>query len=262
MPRIEPSLVPVVTDLERGLRELGIPFGIVGALVPELLLDARPRRMTNDADVAVTVDNLADFNTLKDRLAAYGFTRTRGPQRMHHRDGGLLDLLPFSATLAPDGRLQLEDGVILNMAGFSHVVPNAVSTPIAGGPNLPLAPLPLYALLKLVAFSDRNAAKDLGGVLHCLEHYQEDDARRYGVDHDGKGVPFEYTCAYLLGVDGQRFLDAALSNTARAVLGRFDEPEAEVVGITAGETRRGFIEEEQRTEVFELFRWYRLGTGL
>ena len=70
MPRIEPSLVPVVTDLERGMRELGIPFGIVGALVPELLLDARPRRMTNDADVTVTVANLADFNALKDRLAA------------------------------------------------------------------------------------------------------------------------------------------------------------------------------------------------
>ena len=53
MSRIEPTLVPVVTDLERGLRELGIPFGIVGALVPELLLDARPARMTNDADVTV-----------------------------------------------------------------------------------------------------------------------------------------------------------------------------------------------------------------
>jgi hypothetical protein len=48
MPRIEPGLVPVVTDLERGLRELEIPFGIIGALVPELLLDARPPRMTND----------------------------------------------------------------------------------------------------------------------------------------------------------------------------------------------------------------------
>jgi hypothetical protein len=35
MQRIEPGLVPVVTDLERGLRELSIPFGIVGALVPE-----------------------------------------------------------------------------------------------------------------------------------------------------------------------------------------------------------------------------------
>jgi len=262
MRRIEQSLVPVVTDLERGLRELGIPFAIVGALVPELLLDARPRRMTHDADVMVIVDNLADFNTLKDRLAAYGFTRTRVPHRMQHRDGGLMDLLPFSETIAPAGRLQLEDGVVFNMAGFNHVVPNAVSTPIEGGPNLPLAPLPLYVLLKLVAFSDRKAAKDLAGVLHCLEHYVEDEARRYGIDHDGEGVPFEYTCAYLLGLDGQRFLDAALSNTVRAVLDRFDQPEADVVGIAAGERGRGLVEDEHRTEIFELFRWYRLGTGL
>ena len=85
MPRIEPGLVPVVTDLERGLRELGIPFGIVGALVPELLLDARPARMTDDADVTVVVQSIADFETLKDRLAEFGFTRTRLPHRMQHR---------------------------------------------------------------------------------------------------------------------------------------------------------------------------------
>ena len=82
MPRIEPTLVPVVTDLERGLRQLGIPFGIVGALVPELLLDARPARMTNDADVTVVVQSLADFETLKNRLADFGFTRTRVPHRI------------------------------------------------------------------------------------------------------------------------------------------------------------------------------------
>ena len=39
MARIEPTLLPVVADLERGLRELGVPFGIVGALVPELLAE-------------------------------------------------------------------------------------------------------------------------------------------------------------------------------------------------------------------------------
>lgn len=39
MPRIEAALIPVVSDLARGLRELGVPFGVVGALVPELLLD-------------------------------------------------------------------------------------------------------------------------------------------------------------------------------------------------------------------------------
>ena len=82
MPRIDPGLVPVVTDLERGLRELSIPFAVVGALVPELLLDARPARMTNDADVTVVVQSLADFETLKNRLADFGFTRTRLPHRM------------------------------------------------------------------------------------------------------------------------------------------------------------------------------------
>jgi predicted nucleotidyltransferase len=262
MPRIEPSLIPVVTDLERGLRELGIPFGVIGALVPELLLDARPPRMTNDADVTVVVERLADFDTLKDRLGDYGFTRTRLPHRMQHRGGGLLDILPFSEAIAPDGRLQLEDGYVFNMAGFGYVIPNVISTPIEGGPALPLTPLPLYALLKLVAFSDRKDPKDLGGVLHCLEHYLEDDDRRYGVEHEGEGVPFEYTCAYLLGVDGRRFLDESLGRTAGMVLDRFSNQDADVVLIVAREKGRLVVEDEHRNEIFDLFRWYRLGTEL
>ena len=140
----------------------------MGALVPELLLDARPARMTNDADVTVVVQSLADFETLKDRLADFGFTRTRLPHRMQHRSGGLVDLLPFSESIAPDGRLQLEEGFVFNMAGFGQVVPNALPTEIEGGPTLPLAPLPLYALLKLVAFSDRKQSKDLAGVSTAL----------------------------------------------------------------------------------------------
>ena len=262
MPRLDPILVPVVFDLKRGLRELGIPFGIVGALVPELLLDVRPHRMTNDVDVAVVVEGLADFDLLKDRLADYGFTRTRRPHRLQHRDGGWVDILPFSEAIAPDGYLELEEGFVLNMAGFSHVVPSAVPIPIEGGPTLPLAPLPLYVLLKLVAFSDRNEPKDLAGVLHCLEHYLEDDDRRYGVDHDGEGVPYEYTGAYVVGVEAQPFLDDPLSEAVRAVLDRFDNPDAAIVGVVARETGGFIVEDEHRLEIFELFRWYRLGTGL
>ena len=36
--------------------------------MPELLLDARPPRMTKDADVTVVVESLDDFDSLKDRL--------------------------------------------------------------------------------------------------------------------------------------------------------------------------------------------------
>ena len=260
MPRVDPGLMPVVVDIERGLRELGVPFGIVGALVPELLLDVQPYRMTNDLDLAVVVESLANFDLLKERLADYGFTRTRRPHRLDHRDGGWVDILPVNETIARDG-LELEDGFVLNMAGFGHVVPNAVPVAIDGGPTLPLAPLPLYVLLKLVAFSDRKEPKDLAGVLHCLEHYLEDDDRRYGVDHDDEGVPYEYTGAYVVGVEARPFLDEPVTEAVKAVLDRFDDPDATIIRIVAREVHGLMVEDEHRLEIFELYRWYRIGTG-
>ena len=262
MSRIEPTLVPVVTDLERGLRELGIPFGIIGALVPELLLDARPARMTNDVDATIVVQSLADFATLKDRLGRFGFTRVRWAHRLRHRSGGLVDLLPFSESIAPDGRLRLEEGFVLNMAGFGQVVPNALQTAIEGGPTLPVAPLPLYVLLKLVAFSDRKQSKDLAGVFHCLKHYLEDDERRYGVEYRGEGVPYEYTCAYLLGAVGRRFLEIPLRDAVTGVLDRFSDPDADVIGLIARDKGQVWIEDDEKAQIFDHFRWYRLGADL
>ncbi len=122
----------------RGLRELRVSFGVVGALVPELLLAARPARMTNDADVIVLVETLAASELLKKKLAAYGFERTRLPHRLRHTTGGLTDILPYDESIAPDDRLELQNGFVLNMAGFRHVVPHAVSTRIKDGWHSPL----------------------------------------------------------------------------------------------------------------------------
>jgi predicted nucleotidyltransferase len=262
MPRVEPLLLPVLFDLARGLRELRVPFGIVGALVPELLLDTRPSRMTNDADVTVVVESRAEFEALKDRLSDYGFTRTRSAHRLQHRDGGLVDLLPFSQALAPTKRLELEPGLVFNMAGFDQVVGNTLEVAIDGGLTVPLTPLPLYALLKMVAYTDRKAPKDLAGVLHCLEHYLEDDERRYGLEHDEVAVPFEFTPAYLLGLDCQRFLDTALTDALTAVLDRFEDADSQIVSVVAAETAPVIIDDDRRSEIFELFGWFRRGTGV
>src|SRR6188472_4455676 len=122
MPRIDPAFIPVLIDLARGLRELQVPFCIIGALVPELLLESGSSRMTNDADVTVVVNGLDEFNQLKGRLADFGFTPARLPHRLQHRSGGVVDILPFSEAMAPDGKLELDRGFVLNMAGFTHVV--------------------------------------------------------------------------------------------------------------------------------------------
>ncbi len=90
----------------------------------------------------------------------------------------------------------------------------------------------------------------------------DNDDRRYGVDHDGEGVPYEYTGAYVVGLEARPFLDEPLSEAVKAVLDRFNDPDATVIGIVARETRGLIVEDEHRLEIFELFRWYRLGTGL
>jgi predicted nucleotidyltransferase len=181
---------------------------------------------------------------------------------MRHHSGGRLDLLPFSDAIAPDGRLELQPDLVLNLAGFGQVVPSAIETAIDEGPTMPLVPLPLYVLLKLVAFDDRKAPKDLAGIFHCLQHYLDDDERLYGAEYGGRGVPFEYTGAYLLGVDGQSFLEARLSEVAIRVLDRFSDPDSDVVGIVTRERGWSVIEDHVRIDVFEHFAWYTRGIGL
>jgi hypothetical protein len=75
-------------------------------------------------------------------------------------------------------------------------------------------------------------------------------------------VPYEYTCAYLLAADGRRFLDKPLRDAVAGVLDRFSDQDADVIGIVAREKGRVLIEDEERTEIFEHFRWYRFGTDL
>lgn len=261
MARIDSALIPVLTDLARGLRELDVPFCIIGALVPELLLDSGSGRMTNDADVTVVVGGLEEFDRLKQSLVDFKFMETGAPHRLRHRDGGLVDVLPFSADLAPDGRLELQQDLVMNMTGFQYVVPNAVPVSITPDLVVPVTPVPLYILLKLAAFGDRKAPKDLASVHHCLRHYLEGDDRRYGLDHAGEGVPFEYTCAYLLGQDCQRFLDPAVTVAAHAVLDRFESTDAGVVRMILRESGHHLPEPTLLNEVFKRFRWFRLGAG-
>lgn len=261
MARLDPALLPAVADLARGLRSLDVPFAIVGALVPELLLEAPPAAMTNDADVTVAVANLAEFATLKAQLATFGFAES-GAHRLRHQSGGLVDLLPFSESIAPGGQLELQRDLVLNMAGFEQAVPNAVQVAVDDGPVLPVVPLPLYVLLKLVSFDDRKAAKDLASVFHCLRYYLHDDERRYLAEHAGAGVPFEYAGAYWLGGDGRRFVSVPLARVVSRVLGRFADADAGAVGSVARERGRYDVDEQERADIFECFRWYRLGLDL
>jgi hypothetical protein len=46
------------------------------------------------------------------------------------------------------------------------------------------------------------------------------------------------------------------------VLDRFSDPDADVIWVIAREKGRALIEDDERAQIFEHFRWYRLGTDL
>ena len=66
----------------------------------------------------------------------------------------------------------------------------------------------------------------------------------------------------MLGLEARPLLDTSLRLIVTGVLDRFDDPDAQVVGIAASEKGRAYEDDDQRVHVFELFRWYRRGTGL
>lgn len=254
MPGVDPALEPVLAAVVQRLRALDVPFCIIGALVPELLLETKPDVRTNDADVVVLVADLAAFDAVKQGLVDTGFSETKIPHRLTCREGGLLDILPYSRELAADGTLRLPPNSVLNMAGFDRVVGAAVQVTLDSGLVVPVAPLPLYALLKLVAYTDRKAEKDLAAVEHVLRHYAEDDDRRWGLEHDDELVEYDYSSAYLLGKDGTEFTGPDLIAVVQPLLGTLSE------GSTAASPRHDDDDWKPRRE--NLFLWYRAGLGV
>ncbi len=62
MARIDPVLEGLVVSLIRTLRGFEVPCCLIGAAVPELLLDDKPSQRTNDVDAVVLVPDLPAFD--------------------------------------------------------------------------------------------------------------------------------------------------------------------------------------------------------
>lgn len=256
---LDPSLLDTVTALIDGLEHASVRYCLIGALVPELLLKTPPPRLTNDADAVVQVETLEDFERVKSvlELEQYGFTRTRGPFRLE-RGTGRVDVLPYSETLAPGGLLRIPP-TPYNMLGFEKVHSAQTRVTIDGRRTVPVVTIPLYVLLKLVAYSDRGEARDPAGVLHCLLSYEEDSDRLYGVEHEGALIDFDVAGAYLLGFDGRALVDAPLATAIGPILTELSDPESPLGFHTVREYRGGTSNDRLRSHTARLFGAYRAG---
>jgi predicted nucleotidyltransferase len=167
MTDVDLHLQQAVVRLVRALDALARRYCLIGALVPRFLMVVPPPERTRDVDVVVEAVSIADVEQLVRDLRARGYADVAPPMRFRDEAGVLVDVIPYGEALAPAGRLNLPGDIELRVEGFARLMPDAVYIELIPGLQVAVAPLPLYALLKLAAYADRRKLKDFNGFLHC-----------------------------------------------------------------------------------------------
>lgn len=169
------SDLPVPGDLLDALVDaLGAPgnWVLIGATARDLALVlgqvSLPRRATNDVDVAVAALDAVDFDTTLETIGE----STRAWQRRRLL-GHQVDIVPFGP-LESDGEVIIHEAS-LTVIGCAEAAAFADHVRLPSGRLLPVAPLELISVLKLIAFAERQPAqtKDADDLLTVLRAASE-----------------------------------------------------------------------------------------
>ncbi len=263
MPKIEGDLAEALRVLRDYFEQRQIPFALVGALVPALLLSSDiGARETRDADHVIRLQSWAAWHEVIADREGLGFTRGRGEQehRLYYRTAEI-DLIPFGILDGPgDVLIWPKSGNRMIMTGFGEVFHFATSTEVTPGVTLPVVPLWLFAVLKVVAYSDRHFPRDLHDLVYVLEHYEHvgQSSRRFGLTGAVDGLTYEVAGAFLLGQDVRLNTSAEALNLVRDFIAKITDEHHSMINIMLREENRLFSDERRRV-IFQLIAAFRQG---
>jgi predicted nucleotidyltransferase len=192
-----------LAQLHQVAETLSADVAIIGAAALLCFVDIG--RFTRDIDLAVALD-LEDFNTFSDRLKSVGWTQeARREHRWRGPSGSIIDLLPAGPVLRQARRIRWpESGFEMSLVGFEHVFARALPFSFKEGIQYRVAPPPVIALLKIVAFMDdqNGRNKDRLDVAELFRRYDAASDRIFSDEvFEAKLEDVEYANAFLLGMD-------------------------------------------------------------
>ena len=263
MPKIEGDLAEALRVLRDYFEQRQIPFALVGALVPALLLSSDfGARETRDADHVIRLQSWEAWNGVIAELERLGFTRGRREQehRLYYRTAEI-DLIPFGIFDGPSTVLIWpKSGNRMNMTGFLEVFQFAIPTEVVPGVTLPVVPLWLFAVLKVVAFLDRAYPRDLHDLVYVLEHFEAvgKSSRRFDLAGDVEGLTYDTAGAFLLGRDVRRNASAVALNLVSGFIDQITDEHNSVINVMLREENRLFSD-ERRKALYQLVEAFRHG---
>ncbi|MEM8714460.1 MAG: nucleotidyl transferase AbiEii/AbiGii toxin family protein [Cyanobacteria bacterium P01_G01_bin.4] len=237
-------------DLDRIAGELGIDLMLVGAGARILVFD-RPfgyqGRATMDWDVGVRLGGWPEFDRLVLAMtqgADAPFEPTATEHRFIHIQTELpLDVVPFGGIARSDRTIRWpgDRGTEMSVVGFEEALACAeeVSADSIAAERLKVVTLPGFVVLKLIAWSDRQAKKDLQDVALILRWYEPDAIFDELADELASGaVEYDVAGAYLLGREIRRGFGRSLvdvQSVVNVILERADREIAPLIETMSGD---------------------------
>lgn len=263
MAKIEGDLADALTVLRDYFENKRIPFALVGAIVPALLLSPGiGTRETRDADQVIKLASWAGWDAVIADLVELGFKRGHGEQehRLYYRTAEI-DLIPYGLTEGPEEILVWrKSGNKMNMAGFSDVFKHAKPIQVSRGVTIPVVPLWLFAVLKVTAYLDRKLARDIYDLVYVLEKYElaDEGSRRFDLPGESEGITYETAGAYLLGCDICTNVSPKALNLVKGFAAEITDEHHYVINTSLREENRLFSD-DRRALVYRLIQAFQKG---
>ena len=213
-----------LAELQKAATGFGAPVVIIGAVAMACFLDDLGR-FTADVDLVIALE-LGDFDGFAAKLATVGWHQeARREHRWRAPRGSILDILPAGPELRAAKHITWPGSQFrMSLVGFEHVFDRAILVELAPGVSVHVAPLPVIALLKMVAHLDDpyRRAKDLGDLKLLLHQYDNKSGRIYsGEVFSAELEDIEQASAFLLGLDLGQIATAEERKVVRMFIRRY-----------------------------------------
>lgn len=200
---------------------------LVGAMARDLLLyyahNIPVIRATEDIDLGFAVADWDDFAALRAALLASTHFGAHGSlvHRFSHRRGRQIDLIPFGGLERPDGSIAWppRGDEVMTVVGYREALASANDVMLPEGQRVLVVSLPMLAVLKVIAWSERHTTaprQDAVDLLLILRSYLDAGNQQRLYDEaahllDDGNFDYERAGAWLAGRDAAGVLrkDAA-----------------------------------------------------
>lgn len=259
MIQLTPQQAEDLHELQTACESFAVDLVIIGATAYRVFLDD-PYRTTEDVDIAIALD-LDGWPEFTSDLVKRGWKQR---QNLEHRwrgpHGSLVDIIPAGSKLRGQGRLVWpRSEMTMSLVGFNHVFADSIEHEFAPDLRIKVVPLPVLALLKILAYMDNPHArqKDIEDFVEILQRYEQDGERRFCDAVFDAGVSFDDAGAFLLGTDFARLCTSDESLLVENFIAVADDDEHPT--FAALRRWRPRTDSSNEVDINRLFRAFTLG---